>query len=217
MSRLVDCIRICKTCDYWSNSACVLYKKCSCSFEKYLRYGGGCLKTPSLFPEDPELSTLGTDERKKKMGCKGNKKKSKVVYDINAQRTPQRIEQQRIIKPSGPTDYHCPECGFVLTGRKQGTICHRCSSQKYPENLVYQELRQKECGNCIHNIDNVCVQLKEIHPERECKVDVGIKMPEAACPLSVWGKVGIICKECNALTFDGHTKPTKCKYCGVSV
>lgn len=51
--------------------------------------------------------------------------------------------------------------------------------------------RKAECDVCINNVDDVCVTFKEMHPDRDCVVSVGITMPRAACPLRKWSAYSV--------------------------
>jgi hypothetical protein len=48
------------------------------------------------------------------------------------------------------------------------------------------------CNKCPFNVNRVCQSYKLIHPDRECNIDYGVKLPHAACPELLWKKAGTV-------------------------
>lgn len=42
------------------------------------------------------------------------------------------------------------------------------------------------CNSCPHNVNDVCLECKLIHPDKDCLISVGVTMTDAHCPLGLW-------------------------------
>lgn len=42
------------------------------------------------------------------------------------------------------------------------------------------------CNNCPQAINDVCMECKILHPDRDCLISVGVQMIDAHCPLGLW-------------------------------
>lgn len=105
-------------------------------------------------------------------------------------------------------DFHCGECGLTLHKRTPN-FKHVCTPSKAP---TYQNSRTKTCETCRHNLDGVCQSFKRIHPDRECLINIGVKIARAECPEKRWLKMERDCQKCGATLFSPDENP-RCIYC----
>lgn len=147
------------------------------------------------------------------MACGGAKKLIQIgtTVDSNQKQSPKkaRTETKRtervVISPKPPVPIHvCAECGY-----KGPHLKHTCK----PESKVgFVETRKSWCARCRYSKDNVCLNYKTLHPERDCFIDVGVAIPNAACPAKFWPRVLLVCKVCGESTFD-ENGVYQCKKC----
>lgn len=135
------------------------------------------------------------------MGCGGRSATTQLVQ-ISAKPMPAK---QRVLGQ----DFHCPDCGLTLKKRKPGYF-HVCPGER---RIEYQELRRSKCDQCEHAKENVCVKYQEIHPDRDCFIDTGVKIPWAACPERKWSRVMVQCVQCGRTVFNADGV-RDCTYCG---
>jgi hypothetical protein len=49
--------------------------------------------------------------------------------------------------------------------------------------------RESCCRVCsIGRCGNICIVCKQKHPERDCVIAIGVRIPRAHCPLGWWGR-----------------------------
>lgn len=138
------------------------------------------------------------------MGCN-----EKAVFQISSAKNLRTIGSHANAQPVVIThDFHCPDCGVTLA-RRGKDYRHLCSG-KQP--VQYQINRQAICDECEHSEGNVCLEYKRLHPDRNCKISIGVKMPYAGCPVGKWPKVLMQCPACERAIFD-EAGVTRCRYC----
>lgn len=116
--------------------------------------------------------------------------------------------------PDKAQDFHCGDCGLTLIRRSEH-YRHNCGGiPSHLSQLGYQAERADECGQCEFAADNVCLKYKAQHPDRDCRIDIGIKIPYARCPVGKWDRRMIQCPRCTRVLFDPDQSPTRCRYCG---
>jgi len=157
------------------------------------------------------------------MGCGGNRRSEPRVVQIGVVRAkkanPQSVAIEKTPKTEAvseplvlaPTvqDFHCEDCGLTLQRRTIG-YHHKCQGER---SIDYQDQRRSICGGCVHNENGVCLELKKVHPDRDCLISVGVKMAIAYCTLGLWDRAGKHCEFCGAFNF--FIGPSRCcKYCG---
>jgi hypothetical protein len=130
------------------------------------------------------------------MGCRRTGEKQ--VFNITLSKGKKHVE-----------DFHCPKCNTTLPRRESGYF-HICTGNKPA--LYYVE-RKNTCNQCPNNVNNVCLEYKNLHPNKPCQVSVGVRMPIAKCLLNLWQAQGFRCRHCTAYN---HGNPESCKYCGVT-
>lgn len=127
------------------------------------------------------------------MGC-GSKKILNGDEKNPVQLSPKKKEKKQELTKQTKVLFHCEVCGKTSPNK-----LHTCSKTKP---VSYQETRKAWCSNCNYNEQGICTLYKSLHPERDCVIETGIKIPEAACPASLWPKVLFKCKDCGSITFD---------------
>lgn len=88
-------------------------------------------------------------------------------------------------------DFFCQRCGTV-SRNQLAEPPHDCVATS----VKFIEQRTAICGHCQHNVDRVCTRYKQIHPERDCLVSVGVRMPFVSCPAGRWRKQSLKCPNC---------------------
>lgn len=44
------------------------------------------------------------------------------------------------------------------------------------------------CSSCLKAIDDLCMECKTLHHDRDCLISIGVTMVNAHCPLGLWGQ-----------------------------
>jgi hypothetical protein len=104
-------------------------------------------------------------------------------------------------------DHHCDVCGYAGP--------HEMHACKGPKKISYVETRCGWCSRCSYSEDGICTLYKSLHPDRDAVIEIGIKMPFAACPAGLWNRVEYTCERCKSVTFL-DSGVSRCKACGYS-
>lgn len=137
------------------------------------------------------------------MGCPGRRlPPSGTIVQIERKPRAERPKPDKVLRKI--IDHHCDLCGYV--GPHPQHVCT-------PKQVAWQETRQAMCNRCPYSRNDVCTLYKSLHPDRDCVISVGIKMPFAWCPAGLWQRTELTCPECESVTFDGKGVH-KCKSCG---
>lgn len=107
---------------------------------------------------------------------------------------------------------YCDQCKQVWTNITVPSVhnCREIGTHSIPDD------RKLICNSCTHNKEGVCVALKEILPNRPCKVDEGVYLLRSYCPKGHWLPIEFKCPSCNVLTADAKGV-TRCSKCGFHV
>ncbi len=140
------------------------------------------------------------------MGCSNSRSEAVSQLPIVGQRVkfaesrPKKAaaKTQSLPKPKRPIrDFHCPTCG--LTKTDYPNYRHVCPGE---QPVGYQEARSAICGRCEHSRDGVCLPLKVLHPDKPCRIEIGVAMPWVQCPLYRWRRTLFACDKCGSIRFN---------------
>lgn len=106
-------------------------------------------------------------------------------------------------------DWHCPDCGVILE-RRSKYYKHHCQGV---QDVPYQRDRQRTCDQCEYSVDDVCVEYKRLHPDRDCRITVGVRIPYAQCPAGKWLAIQRDCNLCGRRTVN-LSGIDHCRWCG---
>jgi hypothetical protein len=106
-------------------------------------------------------------------------------------------------------DFFCTECGVVRRNRRED-YHHRCSGKT---ELPYVSQRSLHCETCSENHNGICAAEKAAHPERDCVIEKGVRMPYAGCRLGHWPKIVSTCGKCGRQNVDLQGVQG-CRFCG---
>jgi hypothetical protein len=109
------------------------------------------------------------------------------------------VMQNKAAAKAGPiaSDFHCADCGLTLL-RRPVDFAHLCLPGSYDEGLLYQQERIVACNACEHARDDICAVQKRLYPDRDCSIAIGVKKPDAHCPLQKWHRRSRPCPKCLA-------------------
>lgn len=118
-----------------------------------------------------------------------------------------QISKRKRVEAVAPkrVDFHCSVCGHVGPHRE-----HSCPGER---ELSYVIDRAHHCDGCRYREGEICTLEKSVHPDRECSIPKGIRIPEAYCKAGNWDRVQFNCPECGSVTFN-EMGANRCKNCG---
>lgn len=137
------------------------------------------------------------------MGC-GDRRRQ-IVTTIGV------VKGKNKATPPTSSDFHCVECGLTRLRRPVG-YTHYCVPNAESSNLDYRQERLAICNECKHQDGDICKKQKQLYPDRDCSIAVGIKKPESHCPLRKWSRRSRKCPKCSA-NIHSLGVPWRCHAC----